>query len=61
MRLTNVAGATSIVEHAGKRMLFAMALINHIPWNMADAFIDYERIPNVYDPLAYAMSNHLTI
>lgn len=41
--------------------LFAMLLINHMSWNMADAFFDYERVPNVYNQQAYALLNHLTI
>lgn len=43
------------------RTLIAMCLINHIPWNMADAFFDYERVPNVYDTQVYPLLNHLTI
>ncbi len=43
--------------------LFALMLINHISWNMADGafFIDYERRPNRYDPSVYAMLNYLTV
>lgn len=41
--------------------LFAMLLINHMSWNMADAFFDYERVPNVYNQQAYALLNLLTI
>ena len=29
--------------------LLTMILINHISWNMADFFIDYEREPNIYN------------
>lgn len=41
--------------------MLAMLLINHMSWNMADAFIDYERVPNVYNQQAYAMLNHLVV
>jgi len=43
--------------------LLVMLLINHISWNMADGalFIDYERVPNIYDPKIYTMLNYLTI
>ncbi len=41
--------------------LLAMLLINHMSWNMADAFIDYERVPNAYNQQAYAMLNHLVV
>ena len=57
MKIQNIGGATAIVEHDGKRML----LINHMSWNMSDAFIDYERVPNVYNQQAYVLLNHLRI
>jgi UDP-MurNAc hydroxylase len=43
--------------------LMAMLLIGHISWNIADAalFLDYERVPNVYDPKLHAFVNHLTV
>ena len=41
--------------------LLSMLLINHMSWNMADAFIDYERVPNVYNPQDYVLLNHLRI
>jgi UDP-MurNAc hydroxylase len=41
--------------------LFAMLLINQMSWNMADAFIDYERVPNIYNQQVYVLLNHLTI
>lgn len=43
--------------------LFAMLLIGHVSWNIADAalFLDYERIPNVYDPELYVYLNLLRI
>jgi UDP-MurNAc hydroxylase len=43
--------------------LLIMMLINHVSWNMADGslFIDYERVPNIYDPKFYAYLNHLIV
>jgi len=41
--------------------LLTMMLINHISWNMADRFLEYERVPNVYDPKLYAYLNHLIV
>ena len=43
--------------------LFALLLIGHVSWNIADAalFIDYERKPNVYDPKLQAFINHIRI
>ncbi len=41
--------------------LFCMLLINHISWNTPDSFIDYERVPNVFDQEAYVLLNHLRI
>ena len=41
--------------------LFCMLLINHISWNTPDSFIDYERVPNVFDQQAYILLNHLRI
>jgi UDP-MurNAc hydroxylase len=43
--------------------LFAMCLINHISWNMADGafFFEYEREPNVYVKDAYTMINYFTV
>ena len=43
--------------------LLVMLLINHISWNMADGayFIDYERVPNIYDPKIHSMLNYFTI
>ena len=43
--------------------LFALLLIGHVSWNIADAalFIDYERVPNVYDPKIHAFTNHIRI
>jgi UDP-MurNAc hydroxylase len=43
--------------------LFVLMLIGQISWNMADAalFIDYERVPNKYDPKVYAFINFLRV
>lgn len=48
---------------AGPDSLFALMLINHISWNIADAalFIDYERKPNIYDHKAYILLNFVRI
>jgi UDP-MurNAc hydroxylase len=41
--------------------LWVMLLIGHVSWNIADAalFLDYERVPNHYDPDVYVHLNHL--
>ena len=43
--------------------LFVFMLLGHISWNIADAalFIDYERVPNVYDPKLFAFVNYVRI
>ncbi len=43
--------------------LMVMLLIGHVSWNIADAalFLDYERIPNRYDPKIHAFVNYLRI
>lgn len=43
--------------------LFALLLIGHVSWNIADAamFFDYERVPNEYDTELYAFINHFKI
>lgn len=43
--------------------LLVLLLINHISWNMADGalFLDYERVPNIYDPKIHTMLNYLII
>lgn len=48
---------------SAKSTLMALLLIGHISWNIADAalFLDYERVPNVYDPKLQAFVNHLTL
>ena len=45
------------------RDLLIMLLIGHISWNIADAafFLDYERVPNNYDPELYALLNYLKL
>ncbi len=41
--------------------LMAFLLLGHISWNIADAalFLDYERVPNVYDPRLFAFVNYM--
>ncbi|MDR7992063.1 MBL fold metallo-hydrolase [Thermosynechococcus sp. PP45] len=43
--------------------LLGFLLIGHISWNIADAalFIDYDRRPNIYNPLIHAMLNFLRL
>ena len=43
--------------------LFALMLIGHVSWNIADAalFLDYERRPNRYDPMIHAFINYLRV
>ena len=43
------------------RNLLIMLLIGHISWNIADAafFLEYDRVPNTYDPEIYALLNYL--
>jgi UDP-MurNAc hydroxylase len=43
--------------------LFAYMLLGHISWDTADAalFLDYERVPNVYDTKAAAFLNFIRI
>ncbi|TFV91758.1 MBL fold metallo-hydrolase [Oxalobacteraceae bacterium OM1] len=45
------------------RTLFILMLMGHVSWNIADAalFLDYERVPNRYDPMIYAFLNYLRI
>lgn len=48
---------------SGTSTLFNLLLIAHISWNMADGafFLDWERVPNVYEPKIHAILNHLTV
>jgi UDP-MurNAc hydroxylase len=48
---------------SGSDTLMSMILIGHISWNIADAalFLDYERLPNVYDPSVYVLLNYLRV
>jgi len=48
---------------SASRTLMILMLIGHISWNIADAamFLDYERIPNRYDPKIHAFVNFLRI
>jgi hypothetical protein len=43
--------------------LLALLAIGHVSWNIADAalFLDYERVPNRYDPKLHSFLNHLMI
>ncbi len=43
--------------------LMVMLLIGHVSWNIADAalFLDYERVPNTYDPQLYVLLNLLKV
>jgi UDP-MurNAc hydroxylase len=43
--------------------LWIMMLIGHVSWNIADAalFLDYERIPDTYDPALQAYLNHMKL
>ena len=45
------------------RDLMIMMLLGHVSWNIADAalFLDYERVPNVYDPTIYFLINLLRV
>ena len=48
---------------AGSHTLMIMLLLGHMSWNIADAalFLDYERVPNVYDPEMYVCLNYLRV
>ncbi|MBK8870719.1 MAG: MBL fold metallo-hydrolase [Elusimicrobia bacterium] len=43
--------------------LLLLLLVGHVSWNIADAalFLDYERVPNHYDPTIHEFLNHLKI
>jgi UDP-MurNAc hydroxylase len=43
--------------------LMIMLLLGHVSWNIADAalFLDYERVPNTYDPETYVCLNYLKV
>jgi hypothetical protein len=43
--------------------LLALLALGHVSWNIADAalFLDYERVPNHYDPKLHASLNYLMI
>ncbi len=59
----SVMQAQPYLRMVGTSTLFLMMMINHISWNMADGalFIDYERVPNSYQPEIHALLNHFTI
>lgn len=46
---------------SGSNSLMIMLLMGHISWNIADAalFLDYDRVPNSYDPNLYVLLNYL--
>jgi UDP-MurNAc hydroxylase len=48
---------------SGGYTLMIMLLLGHMSWNIADAalFLDYERIPNIYDPEIYVCLNYLRV
>jgi hypothetical protein len=48
---------------SGDYTLMIMLLLGHMSWNIADAalFLDYERIPNAYDPEIYVCLNYLRV
>lgn len=54
---------TPYLRVSGSNSLMIMLLIGHISWNIADAalFLDYERVPNVYDPNLYVFLNYLRV
>jgi UDP-MurNAc hydroxylase len=43
--------------------LMIMLLLGHVSWNIADAalFLDYERVPNIYDSEIYVYLNYLKV
>ncbi|MUG97019.1 hypothetical protein F7734_33655 [Scytonema sp. UIC 10036] len=43
--------------------LLILLLIGHISWNIADAalFLDYERVPNIFNPKIHAFINYLRL
>jgi UDP-MurNAc hydroxylase len=47
----------------GPHSLMVMILLGHISWNIADAalFLDYERIPNIYNTQVHAYLNYLRV
>jgi UDP-MurNAc hydroxylase len=48
---------------AAPHSLMIMLLLGHVSWNIADAalFLDYERVPNIYDPKLFALLNYLRL
>lgn len=48
---------------AAPHSLLIMLLLGHVSWNIADAalFLDYERVPNSYDPMLFALLNYLRL
>jgi hypothetical protein len=60
---TDETVAAPFLRIRGSRTLLTMLLIGHISWNIADAalFIDFDRVPNDYDPQVHANLNHLRL
>jgi UDP-MurNAc hydroxylase len=58
---TDSSCCTPFLRIAVPHDLLIMLLLGHVSWNIADAalFLDYERVPNDYDPMLYAMLNYL--
>lgn len=65
--VTSVPRAASLAEPfvriRAPRTLMIMMLLGHVSWNIADAalFLDYERVPNRYDPSIYFLLNLLRV
>lgn len=65
--LTPVAADAPCIEPylriAAPHSLMIMLLLGHVSWNIADAalFLDYERVPNSYDPMLFALLNYLRL
>lgn len=41
--------------------LLILTLINHIPWNMSETFMDFYRAPNHFNKEVYALLNNLIV
>jgi len=54
---------TPYLRVSARSTLMALLLLGHISWNIADAalFLDYDRVPNKYDPEIHAFINYLRI
>jgi hypothetical protein len=60
---TSEAVAPPYLRICGSRTLLIMLLIGDISWNIADAalFLDFDRVPNDYDPRVHGNLNHLRL